>query len=75
MGSAHAQDRPAIAVSNNYQAYAAAIDPINDGKARQCSSKTDALKAMAAKCASDICLALSLTRWSVPVGSKVDRSR
>jgi hypothetical protein len=58
MGSAHAQDRPAIAVSNNYQAYAAAIDSINDGKARQCSSKTDALKAMAAKCASDICLAL-----------------
>ena len=58
VGSAHAQDKPVIAVSNNYQAYAAAIDSINDGKARQCSSKTDALKAMAAKCASDICLAL-----------------
>jgi hypothetical protein len=40
VGSAHAQDKPVIAVSNNYQAYAAAIDSINDGKARQCSSKT-----------------------------------
>ena len=55
VGSAHAQDKPVIAVSNNYQAYAAAIDSINDGKARQCSSKTDALKASALACKDDVC--------------------
>ena len=55
VGSAHAQDKPVIAVSNNYQAYAAAIDSINDGKARQCNSKTDALKSSAAMCKEDVC--------------------
>ena len=55
VGSVHAQDKPVIAVANNYQAYAAAIDSINDGKARQCSSKTDALKASALACKDDVC--------------------
>lgn len=47
-----------LAPMNNYQAYAYSVQAAHQAKADQCESKAGALKAMAAKCASDICLAL-----------------
>ena len=55
--AADAPKRPVIAVTNNYSAYAAAVDSVALTKSEQCSSKTGALQTMAGKCASDMCLA------------------
>lgn len=55
--TADAPKRPVIAVTNNYSAYAAAVDSVALTKSEQCSSKTGALQTMAGKCASDMCLA------------------
>ena len=43
---------------NNYQAYAFGLQAAQQSRADQCESKAGALKAMAAKCSTDICLAL-----------------
>lgn len=56
----HAADppTPTLVPQNNYQAYAYSVGAAHQAKSDQCESKTGALKVMAAKCASDICLAL-----------------
>jgi len=53
-----AQDKPVAVPMSNYQAYASGIASAHQAKADQCDSKAKALQTMAAKCASDICLAL-----------------
>lgn len=50
--------KPVIAAMNNYQAYAATVSAAHGAKADQCNSKTTALQTVAAKCTSEICLAL-----------------
>ena len=58
VNSAHAADaKPVIAVTNNYSAYAAAVDSAATARASQCDSKTRALQSMADKCKEDMCRA------------------
>ena len=47
-----------LAPMNNYQAYTESVRAAHHSKSDQCESKAGALKTMAAKCVSDICLAL-----------------
>lgn len=61
-GAAHAAEqkpeaKPVIAVTNNYSAYAAAVDSAATARASQCDSKTRALQSMADKCKEDMCRA------------------
>lgn len=61
-GAAHAAEqkpeaKPVISVTNNYSAYAAAVDSAATARASQCDSKTRALQSMADKCKEDMCRA------------------
>ena len=59
MTAASAQEiKPVLVPQNNYQAYAATVQAQHQAIADKCDSKANALQVMAAKCASDICLAL-----------------
>lgn len=59
-GAAHAAEqkpeaKPVIAVTNNYQAYAAAVESANAAKVGACEAKATSIKAMADKCKDDMC--------------------
>ncbi len=54
----HGAETPVLAPMNNYQAYVISVQAAHQSVSDKCESKTGALKAMAAKCTSDICLAL-----------------